>query len=200
LESGIGQRKLEDNQANELGCYLVSRAFHYASKYVHVFCVSFSMLCHSRRPGKHSKLYTQFATIRKQRSAYSNLYSVSKDLVDKGVVLAVGSITNARMMNCSKNSLWFSHWSSGCETRMEFILKQNKKAISIVVMKSLIENFHEAIREAGSSSRKQRILCMGLVYSIILFKASLQGSEGLKLDMETLIKYWEKGKNLLFYR
>ena len=34
--------------------------------------IAYSILLHSRRPGKHSKNYTQFATIRKHRSAFSN--------------------------------------------------------------------------------------------------------------------------------
>ena len=36
---------------------------------------------------------------------------------------------------------------------------------------------------------------MGLVYSIIAFGASLRGSEGLKLDLESLIINLEKGRN-----
>jgi hypothetical protein len=158
------------------------------------YCVAFSMLIHSRKPGKHTKLYTQFATIRKQRSAYSNLYSASKNSVDEGVVVAVGAQTSARITQCATNSLWFSRWSSGCETRMGFVIKQNK-AISITVMKKLIENFNEEIRDAAAGSWNQRKLCMGLVYSIISFTASLRGSEGLKLDIQTLIKHWERGNH-----
>ena len=157
------------------------------------YCVAFSMLVHSRKPGKHSKLYTQFATIRKQRSAYSNLYSASKESVNEGVVIAIGAQTNARITNCSTNSLWFSRWTSGCETRMGFVLKQNK-AISILLMKKLIQNFNVEIRETKSGSWNQKRLCMGLVYAIISFTASLRGSEGLKLDMETLLKNLEKGR------
>ena len=36
--------------------------------------VAFAMLIKSRNPGKHSKAYTQYASIRKLRSAASNLY------------------------------------------------------------------------------------------------------------------------------
>ena len=153
-----------------------------------------SMLVQSMRPGQHSKLYTQFATIRKQRSAYSNVYAASKDAVDGGSVIASGTQTTARISNCSTNSLWFTRWTSGCETRMGFVLKQNK-AISIDLMKALIESFKTGIRKAPPGSQERQMICMGLAYSTLSFVASLRGSEGLKLDMKTLLTNLERGSN-----
>jgi hypothetical protein len=77
---------------------------------------------------------------------------------------------------------------------MGFVLKQNK-AISIDVMKALISSFRSDIVNGEPGSWEQQRLCMGLVYSIISFGASLRGSEGLKLDMESLIKNLKKGKD-----
>ena len=57
--------------------------------------VAFSMLVHSRRPGRHSANYCQYATIRKQRSAFSNLYNASPEAAANGQVISMGSETNA---------------------------------------------------------------------------------------------------------
>lgn len=156
-------------------------------------CVAFSMLIQSRRPGKHTKMYTQFATIRKQRSAFSNAYSASMEAENDGAVISSGTQTTARITACPTNSMWFSRWSTGCETRMGFVLKQNK-AISIDVLKAMITSFRADIVSFDAGSWERQRLCMGLIYSIITFVASLRGSEGLKLDMEGLIGNLEQGR------
>ena len=43
------------------------------------YFIAFSMLIHSMRYGRHDASYTQFATIKKQRSAYSNFYFSSSN-------------------------------------------------------------------------------------------------------------------------
>ena len=156
------------------------------------FCVAFSMLIHSRQAGRHTKLYTQFDTIRKQRSAFSNVYFASAESEQFGIVLAMGDRSNGQITKCPTHSFWFSRWSKGCQTRMGFILKQNK-AISINVMLSLIDEFKEMITSSEPRSWERQRLCQGLVYSVICFCASLRGSEGLLLDLKTLKSNWENG-------
>ena len=113
--------------------------------------VAFSMLRHSLKPGRCSKLYTQFATIRKQRSAFSNVFMASKEGADLGMVIAVGTQTNSFVTTCPTNYIWFTRWSLGCKTRMGFILKQNK-AISILVWLALISDFKAEIRKTEQGS------------------------------------------------
>ncbi len=69
------------------------------------FGVAFSMLCQSRREGKHSKKYTQFATIRKQRSAFSNLYMASKEAAEAGRIIVQGAQSSSFVTNCPTNSM-----------------------------------------------------------------------------------------------
>jgi hypothetical protein len=156
------------------------------------FGVAFSMLCQSRRSGKHSKSYTQFATIRKQRSAFSNLYMASKEAAEAGRIIAQGAQSNAFVTNCPTNSMWFARWVSGCETRMGFVLKQNQ-AISVKVMRAIVESFKEDIMEAEPKSWERQKLCMGLAYTVICFFASLRGSECMSVDLQTLTRLFEKG-------
>jgi hypothetical protein len=156
------------------------------------FCVAFSMLIHSRKAGRHTKLYTQFETIHKQRSAFSNLYFASAESENLGTVLAAGDRASGQITKCPTHSFWFSRWSKGCQTRMGFILKQDK-AISIEVMLALINNFKSEIAEAVPRSWKRRRLCMGLAYSVIAFCGSLRGNEGMIVDLQTLIKNFKNG-------
>jgi hypothetical protein len=155
-------------------------------------CVAFSMLIHSKRAGSHTKLYTQFETIRKQRSAFSNTYFASAESAALGTVLTAGDQSNGQITKCPTHSLWFSRWSKGCQTRMGFILKQNK-ALSLDVMLSLISEFKEGIENALPGSWDRQKLCMGLAYAVICFCASLRGNEGLIVDLSTLIKNLDRG-------
>ena len=149
------------------------------------FCVAFSMLIHSRRAGRHTKLYTQFDTIRKQRSAFSNLYFSSAESEKHGTVLAAGDRNNGQITKCPTHSFWFNRWAKGCQTRMGFILKQDK-AISIEVMLSLITSFKLGIVESEPDTWYRQRLCMGLAYSVISFCGSLRGNEGMIVDLQTL--------------
>jgi hypothetical protein len=160
------------------------------------FGVAFSMLCQSQRKGRHLKSYTQFATIRKQRSAFSNLYMASKESAESGKIIAQGSQSNSFISNCPTNSFWFSKWVVGCETRMGFVIKQNQ-AISLQVMRAMVESFKEDIQEAEQYSWERQRLCMGLTYTVISYFASLRGSEGMNLDLQTLVKLIHKGNYVL---
>ena len=156
------------------------------------YFVAFSMLLHSKQPGKHSKLYTQFAPIRKQRSAFSNLFMALTEIHDASILINAGTQSNGILTSFGTNSQWFTHWSLGCETRMGFILKQNQ-AISISVLNELVNEFKSSIVQNKYTSQDCWYATLGYAYSIITFFASLRGSEGLKVNASLLLKYWEKG-------
>ena len=115
------------------------------------YAVAFGMLVQSMNPGRHDSTYTQFATIRKQRSAFSNLYMASQEAANAGIVIAHGSQSTGYATSCPTNSLWFSKWSRGCEKRMGYILNQDK-AISISLLLALIESFRDEISKAEKGS------------------------------------------------
>ena len=154
--------------------------------------VAFSMLVHSKQSGKHSKLYTQFATIRKQRSAFSNLFMASRELYGSQIMINPGSQSNGVLSTCPTNSQWFICWSLGCETRMGFILKQNQ-AISITLLHALLDSFKSMIIEHEYTTIESWNAAIGYAYSVISFFASLRGSKGLKVHFNTLMKHWKKG-------
>ena len=75
---------------------------------------------------------------------------------------------------------------------MGYILKQNK-AISTNLLKAMVEQFKSDILHHVNNPKAQWRPVLGLTYTVIAFFASLRGSEALKVDFSTLMKYWEKG-------
>ena len=155
--------------------------------------VAFAMLVKSLRPGRHAKSHTQYATIRKLRSSAGNLFGAAWSGAKEGNAIIGPGSTQVVSTHSPTNSLWFVRWSQGCEGRMGFIIKQNK-AISIHVMLAMIKSFIKTVSESEKFDVGVLPIVMGLTYSVICFCASLRGSEGLKLDFKTLLRYLDKGK------
>lgn len=81
-----------------------------------------SILQRSLDPGRHAT-YSQFQTIRKLRSAYSNQYLSSV----KGALASATlgkSIGKSFLTQCPTNSIWFEKFSIGCLKRMGQIVKK----------------------------------------------------------------------------
>ena len=75
---------------------------------------------------------------------------------------------------------------------MGYVLKQNK-AITIDVLKSVINEFEKEISKYEEDYKKAWEKICGLVYVVITFHASLRENKGLKVHFSALEKYWEKG-------
>ena len=128
------------------------------------------MLVHSRNPGKHLSLYTQFATIRKQRSAFSNLYIASLEVYNTSIMINTGVQSNGILTSCPTNSQWFVRWSLGCETRMGYsILKQNQ-AITINMLKGLVKLYKDNIKKSRLQNLRMLECYLGFcILNYILF-------------------------------
>ena len=159
------------------------------------YCLAFSMLEHSKSSGRHAASHTQFATIRQQRAAYSNLFQASCNMSDSYNSITQSNQGRFHLAQCPSNSAWFTRWSRGCETRMGYIIKQDK-ALSIDILKALINNWILDIETSDRGSWQRLKSCMVLTYTTISFVASLRGAEGLKLDLNRLKFYLsqEQGK------
>ena len=149
------------------------------------YCLAFSMLEHSKSSGKHARSHTQFATIRQQRAAYSNLFQASCNMNHSYNSITQSNQGRFHLAQCPSNSVWFTRWSRGCETRMGYIIKQDK-ALSIDILKALISHWIIDIENSNIGSWQRLKTCMALTYITISFVASLRGAEGLKLDLTRL--------------
>ncbi len=154
--------------------------------------VAFTMIIHLTREGRNVKTHTQFATIRKNRSAFSNLYGASVLGVMEKEAISLKREPAATISACPTNSLWFRRWISGCELRMGYVEKKNK-AISIDLFFEILKVFDGMIRRAPAGSWKRFRLITGMTYMVLTYAGSFRGLETLKLDWLKLLKYLDKG-------
>jgi hypothetical protein len=120
------------------------------------------------------------------------LYLASIEGAKSNSVMGISLQCSGFISACPTNSPWFLKWSTGCEVRMGFIWKKNK-ALSYPVLRTLIKEFTQDILKEDWPTEQRQYLCMGLVYLVISFCASLRGNQKMKLDFVTLAKYFDKG-------
>ena len=147
--------------------------------------VAIGMLLRSLNPGKYGD-YTQFATIRKERSCYSNYFHAS--VVGASAMSTLGRDTaKSFLTTCPTQSLWFERFSKGCLYRMGEEVKQDL-AISIEVMHCLMKLFNDEWMKTPMSWDKSEIASVAL-YCIIAFCGSFRGHEVFLVDLFGLLKY-----------
>ena len=151
------------------------------------FGVAISMLLRSLNPGKYGD-YTQFATIRKERSCFNNYYHASA--VGSKAMATLGQDTaKAFLTNCPTQSLWFERFAKGCLYRMGEVVKQDL-AISIGVMHALMKLFEVEWTQVTDAAVKSELASIAL-YCVIAFCGSFRGHEVFLVDLFGLLKYEE---------
>ena len=152
---------------------------------VHGVGVAISMLMRSLNPGKYGD-YTQFATIRKERSCFSNFFHASA--AGSSAMSTLGRDTaKSFLTNCPTQSLWFERFSRGCLYRMGEVVKQDL-AISIEVMQCLMILFDKEWLAVSDDWKRSEIASVAL-YCIIAFCGSFRGHEVFLVDLYGLLKY-----------
>jgi hypothetical protein len=149
------------------------------------------MLLHSRRPGRYSQNYTQFDTIRKLRSSFSNHCRASAK--SNRVSLALGD-QKGRYQRFSADpcaSFWFYRFIEGARHRMGQDWRPNK-ALVIDLLLLLLEAVELKIREAVSLQDENRWLVFH-AFLVVCYTVSLQGCEGFLLDLAGLNQKFGSG-------
>jgi hypothetical protein len=123
-----------------------------------------AMLAKSLEPGRYQP-HTQFETIRKLRSAYSNLYLASSTGSTSMTVLGRES-AKPFLSNCPTNSKWFEKFAKGCLHQMGQEIRQDL-AISIKVMLALMGRLEEEWIRVDRSRQETLIFCRGLLFHSI---------------------------------
>ena len=148
--------------------------------------VAVSMFQRSLEPGRHAS-YSQFHTIRKLRSAYSNQYLTSA----KGALASATlgrSFGKSFLTQCPTNSIWFEKFSTGCLKRMGQIVKQDL-GIFMEVELALLKLIKKEIVEAQGWDRE--LLAMTGAFVSICFCGSFRGHEVFLTDLDGLYRYNE---------
>ena len=144
------------------------------------------MILSSAKPGRHSREYTQFETIRHLRSAHSSF-----ELISAQNALNHLSINNAGgfqrdIVNSATSSVWFRRFFAGCRARMGQVYKPNL-ALPTGVITALLNAILSDLSEVKSQEEKFAKVVFG-TYVVISYVLSLRGSEGLMLNLATLGK------------
>jgi hypothetical protein len=145
---------------------------------------SVGMLLKSLKVGRYAD-YTQFETMRKLRSAYSNLHHASA--VGSTSMMTLGKDTAKTFLStCPTNSLWFERFCKGCFKRMGQESHQDL-AMSIKVLLALLEIL-EAEWLAADGQIREGLAMVG-AFVCIAFGGSFRGDEVFHTDLYGLLKY-----------
>jgi hypothetical protein len=154
--------------------------------------VAIQMLLNSRNPGKYSKDYCQWDTIRKIRTAYANQVRASSQANQQAISMGDQDGKYQRLSTDPCASFWFYRFLEGCKRRMGQDWRPNQ-ALSMKLMLAVLDMAESRINDAVSEEDAHRWIVFH-AYAVISYVVSLRGSEGLLLDLETLHRFWGTGK------
>jgi hypothetical protein len=145
--------------------------------------VAIAMLAKSLNPGRYQD-YTQFETLRKLRSAFSNLHHALAS--GSAAMMMLGRDTAKTFLStCTTHSLWFERFSKGCFRRMGQETRQDL-AISIQVMLALTRLLEQ---QWESPDFPRDILAYVGAFACITYGGSFRGNEVFLTNLSRLIKY-----------
>jgi hypothetical protein len=137
----------------------------------------------SLNPGKYDK-NVQFGTIRKFRSAFSNVYHASAEAQD-AMVMAKDT-RKLTMTKCATYGLWFERFMKGCHKRMGEIVRPDRALSSIILLEIL-----KLIEEDWLTlPHKHFELASEAAFYVIAFCCALRGEEVPLADLNGILKHW----------
>ena len=157
--------------------------------------VAIEILLLSRRPGRYSKSYVQYDTLRTLRSTFSNFSKSTPD--NNSDITSLGDFNGnfQRLVKDKCASLFFKRFMEGLKARMGQVCKPNL-AMSIPLLKALIKNTEVKI-EQSEDNEEQHMWLVFLNYVTISYTVSLRGPEGLLLDLNGLNRYWNTSNDYI---
>ncbi len=144
-----------------------------------------AMLAKSLEPGRY-KNHTQFETMRKLRSAYSNLFHASASGSVSMMTIGRGS-AKTFLSSCPSHSLWFERFAKGCLRRMGQEVRQDL-AMSVKVLLALLDLVEREWLADPSPQGKEVKVFIG-AFAVIAYGGSFRGNEVFLTDLYGLTKY-----------
>ena len=105
-------------------------------------------------PGKNVKTHTQYDTIRKLASSYTNHFEVSKKALDKTWVLK-SERSNSFFTQCSTRSEFFKRFKEGLRSRMGRDVKGDV-AIDYHIVHAILKHLEEEMFDDAASFERKR--------------------------------------------
>ena len=147
----------------------------------------------SRKSGRHSADYTQYATIRKLRTAFGNQVRAAPQANKR--TLAIGDTAGLyqRLGEDICGSFWYYRFNKGLKARMGQLWKPNR-ALSTILLLELLKKVEGQIAEAVMGRDRHRWIIFS-AYVTVCYTISLRGTEGFLLDLAGLNKYWKEDRD-----
>ena len=160
------------------------------------FKLAIIILRASQQKGRNSNEYTQYDTIRRVRTGYSNSYG-SSYLGNRCLLAFRGEKGKAyNYTDCPTESRLFVKFMRGLELRMGRLVQSNvgldHKALLVIC-----HNFDRELKDPSTSWDRKRTVIMIGSYLMLCFGASLRGNEGLYLERSSLVAMISEGTSLL---
>jgi hypothetical protein len=149
--------------------------------------VAIQMLLASKRPGKYAATHSQYDTIRKVRTAYSNFARASSQANSSVLAFSDDRGKAERIVNDPVSSYWFSKFFAGCRRRMGQDWRPNL-ALSTELIIEVLNRINQKVIDENQPENKHSLVVLGS-YIAITYVLSLRGPEGLLLDLAGLRRY-----------
>jgi len=144
------------------------------------------MLQQSLAPGKYDKCM-QFASVRKFRSAFSNVYHVTAE-GQEAMVLAK-DVRKMTVTKCPTYGEFFERFMRGMHKRMGEITRPDR-AISFDIMLEL----QRMLEMEWLNHDNDLAVAMEASFYLVAFCCALRGEEVPLADLHGTLKYWEEGE------
>jgi ribosomal protein S10 len=144
------------------------------------------MLQQSLAPGKYDKCM-QFASVRKFRSAFSNVYHVTAE-GQEAMVLAK-DVRKMTVTKCPTYGEFFERFMRGMHKRMGEITRPDR-AISLDIMLEL----QRMLEMEWLNHDNDLAVAMEASFYLVAFCCALRGEEVPLADLHGTLKYWEEGE------
>lgn len=155
--------------------------------------VAIQMVMASHFPGRHNVDCQQFDTIRRLRSACSNVHLASAEGAMAHWTVGVDAKGKRHTIrNCPTDSDWFERFALGCKLRMGQDYRPNL-AMSVDVFKVLMEHLERRSTQSETEEERKRHTAVGAC-CIITYGAALRGNEGFMVDLKGLLDHLHHGK------
>jgi hypothetical protein len=153
--------------------------------------VAVDTVLYSRRPGRHTNEHTQFDTIRKLRTAYSNHCRSTAQANRESWAIGNTKGKYQRLVIDPCGSFWFFQFMEGLKRRMGQDWRPNKAITKPLMLRVLTEADNRVEGSASPEERNRWIVFYA--YAMTCYVVSLRGNEGLLLDLSGLNRKWNVG-------
>ena len=152
--------------------------------------IAVSILLRSLDKGRYQNTL-QYESVRKMRSAFSNVWHASCNTLTTSVLAR--DVRKTYVTSCPAYSLWFERFMIGMHKRMGDEVRQDK-AVTLAVIHKLMEGLEEEYLGSRTEEERGELADMS-VFILASFLAALRGEETLKISLGETRDYYAEAEN-----